>query len=66
MAIHVNDQTLPFTPDMTLSALLHQLDRLQPGTALAVNQTIIPRAQWETHQVQDGDAILLFQAIAGG
>jgi len=66
MAISVNDETLPFTPAMTLSVLIHQLDRDQPGTALAVNQTIIPRAQWETHQVQDGDAILLFQAIAGG
>ncbi|QCR37468.1 sulfur carrier protein ThiS [Nissabacter sp. SGAir0207] len=66
MVISINDERLPLTAPLTLAALLHQLGRHQPGTALAVNQIIIPRAQWETHMLQDGDAILLFQAIAGG
>lgn len=66
MVISINDERLPLTAPLTLAALLQQLDRHQPGTALAVNQIIIPRTQWETHMLQDGDAILLFQAIAGG
>ncbi|OMQ19600.1 MULTISPECIES: sulfur carrier protein ThiS [Serratia] len=66
MKITLNDQPLELAQALSVTALLEQLDRHQPGTALAINQTIIPRADWATRQVQDGDDILLFQAIAGG
>ncbi|VXD03606.1 sulphur carrier protein [Enterobacterales bacterium 8AC] len=66
MKITLNDQPLELAQTLSVAALLEQLDRHQPGTALAINQTIIPRTDWATHQVQDGDDILLFQAIAGG
>ncbi|WP_156294383.1 sulfur carrier protein ThiS [Serratia oryzae] len=66
MKITLNDQPLELAQTLSVAALLEQLDRHQPGTALAINQTIIPHADWATHQVQDGDDILLFQAIAGG
>lgn len=66
MKITLNDQTIELADSLTVAALLTQLNRLQPGTALAVNQTIIPRDAWIQHQIQDGDDILLFQAIAGG
>ncbi|MFI8418483.1 sulfur carrier protein ThiS [Serratia sp. NPDC078593] len=66
MKISVNDRPLELTQPLTLTALLEQIKRHQPGTALAINRTIIPRADWDHHWVQDGDDILLFQAIAGG
>lgn len=66
MKITLNDQPLTLAQALSVAALLEQLDRHQPGTALAINQTIIPRTDWATRQVQDGDDILLFQAIAGG
>ena len=66
MKIRLNDQQLELTQPISISALLQQLERHQPGTALAINQTIIPRTDWANHLVQDGDDILLFQAIAGG
>ncbi|MHA7848843.1 sulfur carrier protein ThiS [Serratia sp. D1N4] len=66
MKITLNDQPLELAQALSVTALLEQLDRHQPGTALAINQTIIPRADWASRQVQDGDDILLFQAIAGG
>ena len=46
--------------------LLTQLNQLKPGAALALNQQILPREQWEQQIVQEGDQILLFQVIAGG
>lgn len=66
MRIVVNDQ--PITLDMPLSivALLEQLEHHQPGTALAVNQTIVPRTLWPSYQLQEGDELVIFQAIAGG
>ncbi|MGL5389051.1 MAG: sulfur carrier protein ThiS [Enterobacterales bacterium] len=66
MKITLNDQPLELAQPLSVQALLEQLERHQPGSALAINQVIIPRADWATRQVQDGDDILLFQAIAGG
>jgi len=66
MRIFLNDESVQCVDSMTLAALLEQLRTLKPGTAVAVNQTIVPREQWEQHLLKDGDQILLFQAIAGG
>ncbi|MFP2508309.1 sulfur carrier protein ThiS [Buttiauxella gaviniae] len=66
MHIHFNDEPMQCPDNLTLENLLEQLRLMRPGIALAVNQTIVPREQWETHLLNDGDQILLFQAIAGG
>lgn len=66
MKITLNDQPLELAQPLSVQALLEQLERHQPGSALAINQVIISRSDWATRQVQDGDDILLFQAIAGG
>ncbi|PHM28882.1 sulfur carrier protein ThiS [Xenorhabdus budapestensis] len=70
MNIIVNDQTVtlpdPVNKPMTVQQLLEHIQRTQLGTALAINQTIIPRSEWDIHLINDGDNILLFQAIAGG
>ncbi|OWF77625.1 sulfur carrier protein ThiS [Yersinia frederiksenii] len=62
----LNDQPLEVEANITADKLLNQLNRHQPGTALAINQVIIPRIDWEKYQLRAGDNILLFQAIAGG
>ena len=66
MNITVNDTPHKCDDATTLETLLHDLHRLQPGTALAVNQRIVPRDEWATRLLHDGDDSLLFQAIAGG
>lgn len=66
MHIRFNDETMQCADNLTLKTLLEQRRLLKPGVALAINQTIVPREQWETHLLHDGDQILLFQAIAGG
>ncbi|HEY0208467.1 sulfur carrier protein ThiS [Acerihabitans sp.] len=66
MNITLNDApvALPGTP--SLLEMLEQLGHAPEGSALAVNQTIIPRSRWAEQPVNEGDDILLFQAIAGG
>ncbi|MBD2811672.1 sulfur carrier protein ThiS [Xenorhabdus sp. Vera] len=66
MNIIVNDQPITLSAPITIRQLLEHIQRTQSGIALAINQAIIPRSEWHTHQVNDGDSILLFQAIAGG
>lgn len=66
MHIQFNDESVHCPDNLALEQLLEQLRVLKPGIALAINQTIVPHEQWETHLLNDGDQILLFQAIAGG
>ena len=66
MRILFNDEPMQCADNLTLSALLPQLNQGQPGTALALNEQIVPRDRWDQHILQDGDRILLFQVIAGG
>jgi len=66
MNIIFNDSPLTYENPPTIQRLLIELNQLKPGIALAVNQQIIPREQWDKYTLQDGDSLLLFQAIAGG
>ena len=66
MQIQFNDEAMQCAVGQTVSDLLATLNQLKPGTALALNQQILPRDQWQQHIVQEGDQILLLQVIAGG
>ena len=66
MRITLNEIPMECEETSTIATLLATVDRLQPGTALAVNQTIVPRDEWASRALHAGDDILLFQAIAGG
>ena len=66
MRILFNDEPMKCDDGLTVAVLLERLRQLKPGTALALNQQILPHEQWEHQQVNDGDQILLFQVIAGG
>ncbi|WP_336222293.1 sulfur carrier protein ThiS [Citrobacter amalonaticus] len=66
MRIQFNDEPMQCAEGLSVHNLLTQLNQVKPGTALALNQQILPREQWEQHIVQEGDQILLFQVIAGG
>ncbi|MEQ5306519.1 sulfur carrier protein ThiS [Providencia rettgeri] len=66
MHIIINDQPMEFHAPLTVNQLFSTLDRPMVGTALAINQVIIPKSQWDSYLINDQDNILLFQAIAGG
>jgi sulfur carrier protein ThiS adenylyltransferase len=65
MQIWFNDEPLQCADNLRRRPA-DQLEQLQPGVALALNQHILPRERWEDHLLQEGDQILLFQVIAGG
>ncbi|GGD39370.1 sulfur carrier protein ThiS [Franconibacter pulveris 1160] len=66
MRIVLNDEPMQCGDNLNALQLLSQLNLDKPGTALAVNQTIVPRERWPHHVLQEGDSLLLFQVIAGG
>ncbi|MDX2320856.1 MAG: sulfur carrier protein ThiS [Moritella sp.] len=65
MKLIINDEikTLAVT---TVSSLLTELEQPDKGIAIAVNQTIISRQNWDDFQLSENDQVTLFQAIAGG
>lgn len=66
MKITVNDEDYRFDSPLTVDSLLAFLEQPLAGSALAVNQLIVPRPQWSEHRLKDGDNVVVFQAIAGG
>ncbi|WP_368876198.1 sulfur carrier protein ThiS, partial [Proteus mirabilis] len=65
MNITVNDERYSLDMPVTISQLLIELKQPSMGVALAINDIIIPRENWNTQMINEGDTILLFQAIAG-
>ncbi len=67
MEIKVNNQSHQVSKSTLLSQLLLQLDvEDTSGMAIAVNNNVVPRAQWEKMQLNNGDDILLIKATQGG
>lgn len=67
MTIVVNQTPQDYDAPLDLQALLQQLDKAQqPGIAVAVNNTVIAKAQWPTHQLKDQDHVTIITATQGG
>ena len=51
---------------MTTNELSQELELPSAGVAVAVNQHMIPRTEWKTFTLNDGDNILIIKAVCGG
>ena len=54
----------------TGASTLSQFSQVQnlpaTGIAVAVNNRMVPRTEWNSHTLQDGDKILIIKAVCGG
>ena len=66
MEITVNGERHRLQPPLTVTALLERLGLAGRRVAVEVNQAIVPRSAHDRHQLADGDAVELVQAIGGG
>ena len=66
MKIQVNEQALTLPSSMNLEQLLIHLEKPLIGSAVAVNMQVVSRSEWSQYNINEGDSISLFQAIAGG
>lgn len=64
--VQVNDKPVECPQWHSLTALLKTLDMPLQATAVALNDDIVTRSEWDSTQLKTGDRIALFQAIAGG
>lgn len=68
MELKINNQTKQFAANsLTVQALLDlEIPEKQNGIALAINNTVIPKSDWNSHLIQETDDILIISATQGG
>lgn len=66
MRVQVNGLSRPIEPGTTLEALLRALRVDLRRVAVAVNGTVVPRAEHPARALAEGDAIEVIEAVGGG
>lgn len=66
MKIKVNNKEMDFDTAITIHQLARQLELPDKGVAIAVNNKMITRAEWDTFSVQENDAVVIIKAACGG
>ena len=66
MKATVNGALRELPDGLTLADLLAEVGAPPSGIAVALNSSVIRRALYETQVIEDGDAIEIIKAVAGG
>lgn len=67
MEITINQQSYQLEQNCSVQELLtsvHPIDT--KGIAVAVNQAIISKSQWDAYHLKPGDEVMLIKATQGG
>ena len=65
MKLKVNDKEVE-TGATNLSQFSQEQNLPATGIAIAVNQHMVPRTEWDSHALSEGDHILIIKAVCGG
>ncbi|WP_458243281.1 sulfur carrier protein ThiS [Streptomyces sp. MAI_2237] len=66
MNVSVNGQAREFAPGTALDAVVRTLTPAASGVAAALNETVVPRAQWPATLLSEGDRVEVLTAVQGG
>lgn len=67
MEITVNQQVFQVKDLCSVHEILSLIpDIPAKGLAVAINQTIVPKADWPAHVIQPGDQVMIIKATQGG
>jgi sulfur carrier protein len=67
MEITLNDKKHTVSENISLNEIVfNQLGDKQKGIAVAINDSVIPRSNWETYTIKNNDTILIIKATQGG
>ena len=65
MKLKVNDKEVE-TGATYLSQFSQEQNLPTTGIAIAVNQRMVPRTEWDSYVLNEGDNILIIKAVCGG
>lgn len=67
MEITFNNHTQQIQEQSTVQIILNDLiGEKQKGIAVAVNETVVPKTQWDSYELQHNDKVLVIKATQGG
>ena len=66
MKATINGEARELPDGTTVAALLETLGTPRSGIAVARNERVVRRAEYETQTIADGDTIEIIKAVAGG
>jgi sulfur carrier protein len=65
--IEINNKAHSFVLPKALAEIFSELKiDVSRGVAVAVNDTVVPRSEWDRFQLKDNDSILIIKATQGG
>jgi sulfur carrier protein len=62
----INGEAHDLPDGATVGSLLELIGTKRTGIAVAHNDSVVPRAHYDTHAILDGDRIEIIRAVAGG
>ena len=65
MQVFINGEQTSLADVSTVDSLINQLE-LDGRLAIEINRNIVPRSQFRTHRINEGDVIEIVRAIGGG
>ncbi len=67
MVVQINSEEHQLEQSVSLMSMLERLElNNKKGIAIALNEEVIPKAQWESTELSDNDKILIIKATQGG
>lgn len=66
MKATINGEERELPGGMTVAALLELLGTPRSGIAVARNEHVVRRAEYESQIISDGDSLEIIKAVAGG
>ena len=66
MKATINGTPRELPDELTVGALLEVLGSARKGVAVARNDRVVPRADYDTQRLSEGDRVEVIEAVAGG
>ncbi|TDQ30008.1 sulfur carrier protein ThiS [Tenacibaculum caenipelagi] len=66
ITIKVNDTQREFLTELTLQELVDKLQIQTNGIAIAVNSSVVKKADWSSKLLQNNDDVLIIKSTQGG
>jgi sulfur carrier protein len=66
MKVQVNNKEIEINISTTVAQLADKLELPSAGVAVAVNNQMLPRTEWNVSMLQENDNIVVIKAACGG
>jgi len=66
MKITVNNDLMEIGNNITVEKLIETLDFQRYQLAVALNNRVVPKAQWQQTLLHENDHIIIIKAVSGG